>query len=203
MPEWLPVVAPGEPGEGFGLPLSAMQAVTILNASAPAPVPGTALPDGVVWNPAGASRFLQFGCGWLTSAIEEAKSEGNITVALGMAHLLIQVARQWHETEPLGLQPLVQLATGWFEASEVFRSIDPEQAVGSAYRGVPFARAAATVDPDNPHACLILGRYAVFFNQAEAARASLGRVIELAPGSPQADLASLLLESLTMVRPAV
>lgn len=202
LPEWLPVVAPSEPGKGFGLPLSAMQAVTLLNASAPAPVPGTALPDGVVWNPAGASRFLQFGCGWLTSAIEEAKSEGNIPVVLGMAHLLIQVARQWHETEPLGLQPLVQLATGWFEASEVFRSIDPAQAVGSAYRGVPFARAAATIDPDNPHACLVLGRYAVFFNQAEAARASLGRVLELAPGSPQADLASLLLESLTMVRPA-
>ena len=76
------------------------------------------------------------------------------------------------------------------------------QAVGSAYRGVPFARAAATVDPENPHACLILGRYAVFFNQTEAARASLGRVLELAPGSPQADLASVLLESLTMVRSA-
>ncbi len=202
LPDWLPLVAPREPGKGLGLPLSAMQAITILNASAPAPVPGTALPDGVVWNPAGASRFLQFGCGWLTSEIEEAKSEGNISVALGMAHLLIQVARQWHETEPLGLQPLVQLATGWFEASEVFRSIDPVQAVGSAYRGVPFARAAATVDPENPHACLILGRYAVFFNQTEAARASLGRVLELAPGSPQADLASVLLESLTMVRSA-
>jgi hypothetical protein len=200
IPDFLPVVATGE--EGLGLPTSALQAITLVAATAPAPMPGSAPPDGVVWNPASAVRFLQFGCGWLVDAAETAREAGDAPRALAILHLLVQVARQWVEAEPLNVHALVQLATAFLDASQVIQMVDPAQAVSAAYRGLPAARSAVALDGDNPHACLAMGRYAVLFNQMDAARASLGRVIDLSPESPQAHQAAELLESITPTRPA-
>gem|GEM_PF-977048 len=199
IPDFLPVVATGE--EGLGLPTSALQAITLVAATAPAPMPGGAPPDGVVWNPASAVRFLQFGCGWLVDAAETARQAGDAPRALAILHLLVQVARQWVEAEPLNVHALVQLATAFLDASRVIQMVDPAQAVSAAYRGLPAARSAITLDGDNPHACLAMGRYAVLFNQMEVARASLGRVIDLSPESPQAHQAAELLESIAPTRP--
>ncbi len=198
LPDWLPVVATD--GDGLGLPTSALQGITLVAATAPAPMPGGSPPDGVVWNPAAAVRFLQFGCGWLVDAAEQAREARDAPRTLAILHLLVQVARQWVEAEPLSIHALVQLATAFLDSSQVIRSVDPAQAVSVAHRGLPAARAAVTIDGDSPHACLVMGRYAVLFNQPDAARVSLGRVIDLSPESPQAALAVELLESLAPQR---
>jgi hypothetical protein len=200
IPDFLPVVVTGK--EGLGLPTSALQAITLVAATAPAPLTGGALPDGVVWNPATAVRFLQFGCGWLVDATETAREAGDAPRALAILHLLVQVARQWVEVEPLNVHALVQLSTAFLDSSHVIGVVDPGQAVSVAYRGLPAARSAVTLDDDNPHAFLAMGRYAVFFNQPDVARASLERVIDLSPESPQASQAAALLESITPSRPA-
>jgi hypothetical protein len=200
IPDFLPVVVTGK--EGLGLPTSALQAITLVAATAPAPLTGGALPDGVVWNPATAVRFLQFGCGWLVDATETAREAGDAPRALAILHLLVQVARQWVEVEPLNVHALVQLSTAFLDSSHVIGVVDPGQAVSVAYRGLPAARSAVTLDGDNPHAFLAMGRYAVFFNQPDVARASLERVIDLSPESPQASQAAALLESITPSRPA-
>jgi hypothetical protein len=199
IPEFLPIVATG--AMGLGLPTSALQAITLVAATAPAPMPGGSPPDGAPWNPASAVRFLQFGCGWLVDAAETARADDDAPRALAILHLLVQVARQWAEVEPLSPHALVQLATAFLDASRVIQMVDPAQAVSAAYRGLPAARSAAALDPDNPHACLALGRYAVLFNQPDIARASLGRVIDLSPESPQAHQAAELLESIAPTRP--
>ena len=199
IPDFLPIVATGE--AGLGLPTSALQAITLIAATAPAPMAGGAPPDGVVWNPSTAVRFMQFGCGWLVDAAETARTEGDAPRALAILHLLVQVSRQWVEAEPLNVHALVQLATAFLDASQVIQMVDPAQAVSTAYRGLPAARSAVALDGDNPHACLTMGRYAVLFNQPDAARASLGRVIDLSPESPQALQAADLLESIAPSRP--
>jgi O-acetyl-ADP-ribose deacetylase (regulator of RNase III) len=199
LPDFLPVVATGE--AGLGLPTSALQAITLIAATAPAPMAGGPPPDGIIWNPSTAVRFLQFGCGWLVDAAETARTERDAPRALAILHLLVQVSRQWVEAEPLNVHALVQLASAFLDASQVIQMVDPAQAISTAYRGLPAARGAVALDGDNPHACLVMGRYAVLFNQPDAARASLGRVIDLSPESPQALQAADLLETIAPSRP--
>lgn len=200
IPDHLPVILTG--GDGLGLPTSALQGITLVAATAPAPMPGGAPPDGVTWNPAAAVRFLQFGCGWLVDAADQARDAGDAARTLATLHLLVQVARQWVEAEPLSVHALVQLASAFLDAAQVIRVVDPSQAISVAYRGLPSARAAVGLDADNSHALLVMGRYAVLFNQPDAARATLSRVVELSPESPQAATAAELLESLVPARPS-